>query len=258
MAWLGEDRYEAEFVTETARLGAAASELEPDVAVPTCPEWTVYDLVTHVGTGHRWAAEIVEGQLREPAPYVIVPAPPEPHAWTDWLTAGARRLAAAVREGGTDRPVWTWRPGEETAAFWLRKLLHDGLVHRFDAELTGGRLGQVAPDVAADGVSDLLASIATLSPPDSPDPIFCDLVGTGETMQLRATDPGLAAGEWFVERTPAGVVWRRGNAPADVIVRAPARELLLVLNRRLDPTHPDMDITGDHALFTYWLEHGRF
>ena len=77
-------------------------------------------------------------------------------------------------------------------------------------------------------------------------------------MQLWATDLGLAAGDWFVERTPAGVVWRRGNAPADVIVEAPARELLLVLNRRLDPTHPGVDITGDHALFTYWLEHGRF
>ena len=24
--------------------------------VPTCPEWTVRDLVTHVGSGHRWSA----------------------------------------------------------------------------------------------------------------------------------------------------------------------------------------------------------
>jgi hypothetical protein len=137
-------------------------------------------------------------------------------------------------------------------------MLHDELVHRFDVELAGGRLGEVAPYVAADGVSDLLASIATLSPPDSSDPVFGGLSGTGETLQLRAIDPGLAAGDWLVERTPAGAGWRRGYAPADVTVRAPARELLLVLNRRLDPARQGVAITGDRGLFAHWLEHSRF
>ena len=257
MTWLGQDRLEAEFVAETARCAAAAAGLAPDTPLPTCPEWTVRDLVTHVGTGHRWAAEIVERRLMEPAPYVLIDAPPEPAAWADWLTAGARRLAAAVRGAGSDRPVWAWRP-ERTAGFWLRKMLHDGLVHRFDAEIAGGRLGEVAPDVAADGVSDLLASIATLSATDSPDPIFAGLAGAGETMQLSATDPGLAGAEWHVERTPAGVHWREGHAPADVTVGAAARELLLVLNRRLEPTTDRVAVDGDQALFAFWLDHGRF
>jgi hypothetical protein len=30
------------------------SALEPQAPVPTCPEWTVRDLVTHVGPGHRF------------------------------------------------------------------------------------------------------------------------------------------------------------------------------------------------------------
>jgi uncharacterized protein (TIGR03083 family) len=85
MAWPGHDRYEVEFMAETARLGAAVSELDPQAPVPTCPEWTVHDLVTHVGTGHRWAAEIVEGRLQDPPPYAIVGAPQEPQAWADWL-----------------------------------------------------------------------------------------------------------------------------------------------------------------------------
>ena len=152
--------------------------------------------------------------------------------------------------------MWTWRPGEETAGFWLRKMLHDGLVHRFDAELTGGRLGQVAPYVAADGVSDLLASIATLSPPTVPIPSSATSSAPARRCicgrPIRTWPPG--NGSW---NSPAGVL-AVGYASADVIVRAPARELLLVLNRRLDPTHPGVDITGDHALFTYWLEHGRF
>jgi hypothetical protein len=53
MAWLEPRRYAAELETETARLAAAASRRPPAGPVPACPEWTVRDLVTHVGTGHR-------------------------------------------------------------------------------------------------------------------------------------------------------------------------------------------------------------
>jgi uncharacterized protein (TIGR03083 family) len=256
VVWLGQDRYEAELGRETGRLAAALARIEPETPVPTCPEWTVRDLATHVGTGHRWASEIVEGRLQSPPPYVTVNAPQESRAWADWLMKGAQRLAEAVRRG-PHWPVWTWRPHEGTAGFWLRKMVHDELVHRFDAELAGGRMGRVAPDLAADGVSDLLASIATLSPADSPDPIFAGLVGHGQTLQLLATDAGRAVAEWHVVRTPAGVRWRLGSAPADVAIRAPARELLLVLNRRLDPTE-HVEVIGDHALFTHWLGHTTF
>ena len=257
MTWLTHDRCETEFDTETSRLAVAVGGLAPTTSVPTCPEWTVRDLVTHVGTGHRWAAEVVEGRMQTPPPYAVVDAPQDRGAWSDWLTAGAARLTRAVRDCGADAPVWTWR-AEGTAGFWLRKMLHDELVHRFDIELACGGPGEVATDVAADGVQDLLASIATLSHTGSADPIFTRLTGTGETMQLQASDPDLTGAEWLVERTPTGVRWRPGQAPADVTVRAPARELLLVVNRRLDPGGQGVEVTGDGALFTHWLEHSRF
>jgi uncharacterized protein (TIGR03083 family) len=257
VAWLELARYHAELETETARLGAVASGLEPQTRVPTCPEWTIRDLVTHVGTGHRWAAEIVEGGLLAPPPYMLVGAPPEPAMWADWLAAGAHRLGLAVRDGGPDRTVWTWQ-ADRTAGFWLRRMVHDELVHRFDAEIAAGCPGEVAADLAADGVSDLLASIATLSPADSAQPVFAGLVGTGQAMRLQAIDADPSAGEWLVQRTPAGVAWRHGRGPADVAVVAPARELLLVMNRRLDPTADRVRVVGDQALFTHWLEHSRF
>jgi hypothetical protein len=188
----------------------------------------------------------------------MVDAPHDCEEWADWSTTGARWLVDAIRDGGPHQPVWTWRT-EATAEFWLRKMLHDVVVHRLDVELIGGNLSGIAPDLAVEGVSDLLASIAALSSPDSPDPLFGGLAGTGQTLRLQATDPGLgAAGEWLVERTPAGVTWRHGHAPAQATVRAPARELLLVLNRRLDFAGAGVDITGDRTLFIYWLEHSRF
>ena len=258
MAWLEFDRYEVEFLAETTRFGAAVIELDPQTPVTTCPGWTVRDHVAHVGTGHRWATEIVKRPQQDPPPYAVVDAPHETVAWAGWLIVGARGLVAAIRERGPDRPVWTWQ-SDKTAGFWLRKMLHDEVIHRFDAELAGGCLGDVAPLVAIDGVSDWLESVATLSRPSASDPVFLGLVGSGETLQFQITTPGLAGADgWHVTRSPAGVVWRHGYASADALVRAPARDLLLVLNRRLDTGRAGVEIIGDRALFTHWLEHAKF
>ena len=35
-----------------------------DAPVPTCPDWTVRDLVAHQGMVHRWAAALVRGERR--------------------------------------------------------------------------------------------------------------------------------------------------------------------------------------------------
>jgi uncharacterized protein (TIGR03083 family) len=231
-------RYAAEFDAEAARLGAVAAGLEPSAPVPTCPEWTVRDLVGHVGTGHRWSAGVVEGRLQVPPEYVRLPAPDDPGGWEAWLCSGARRLAEAVRAAGPDCPVWTWQPSDRTAGLWLRRMLHDELIHRYDAELTAGLLGEVAPDLAADGVSDLLTTIATLSSPGGPASPFTALAGSDATLCLRATDVDPAVGTWLARRTGDGVRWRHGVAEADVTVEAPARDLLLVLNRRLGPDRP--------------------
>jgi uncharacterized protein (TIGR03083 family) len=244
------ERYDAEFAAETGRFAAAAAQLDPARTVPTCPEWTVRDLVGHVGTGHRWSTRIVAGRLSAPPPYELAPAPDDPAAWAGWLAAGAEQLVSAVRDRGWNSPVWTWRT-PATAGFWVTKMTHDVLVHRFDVELAAGTLGEVPPDLAADGVADLLASIATLA--TFPNHACGGLLGPDATLGLHATDAGES---WVVDRSPTAVTWRPGTAAADVTVRAPARELLLLLNRRLGPEHAE--ISGESALLAAWLAHARF
>jgi hypothetical protein len=48
--------------------------------------------------------------------------------------AGAWMLGDAVPVAGPKQPVWTWQK-DRWAGFWLRRMLHDEVVHRFDAEL---------------------------------------------------------------------------------------------------------------------------
>lgn len=249
MAHLSEDRYRAEFEAEISRIGALTHGVNPRTNIPTCPQWTLRDLVTHIGTGHRWAAEIVEGGLEAPPPYELSVAPDDQAAWTKWLANGAGWLSDAV--GAAEGPVWTWR-ADRTAEFWLRKMVHDSLIHRIDIELArGDELGDVDPVLAADGVTDLLETITTLSVPGGRSANFAALAGQGQTLHFHAEE-----GEWLATRTPTGVTWIHGHEKADVAVRADAVTLLLVLNRRLDPAK--VEILGDADLFAHWLAHSAF
>ena len=68
MARLPFDRYHAELLAETARFAAAVAGADPTLPVPTCPEWTLAQLVAHVGHGMRWSAVIVERRATGPVP----------------------------------------------------------------------------------------------------------------------------------------------------------------------------------------------
>lgn len=268
MLHLEYERYHAELATETGRLAEVVRTTEPAHAVPTCPEWTLAQLAEHVGRGHRWAAAIVERRATEPLPQDRTGGdPPPPDRGQDelaaWLVTGAVRLSTAAHDAGPAATVWTWAP-EQTVGFWLRRITHDTVIHRLDAELAIGATPELAigatpelaSDLAADGVSDLLSCIATLSKAGHPDPVFADLRGTGQTLHLHATDAGLgAAGEWFIERTPGGVRWEHGHRKGDVAARGRAADLLLVLNRRATS---GVDVVGDEDIFAHWLRHSAF
>ena len=237
MEWLTPGRYADELTAETARLAAAAAQRPTDGKIETCPEWTVRDLVTHVGTGHRLAAGIIEERRDRPAKYRLVPAPDEPDEWPAWLTEGARLLNAAVDDLGFDGTVWTWQPKFQTAGFWQRRMLHDLIVHRFDADPAG----DLAPDLAADGIADLLLAFGH----------FPRFAGDGESLLFTATDLGRS---WHVTLAKDGLEWSTEDHPADTAIKAPVRELLLIMNRRSEPDA----IEGDRALWQRWWEKAKF
>lgn len=257
MRWLDFDRHAATLVAETARTADVLRDLDPATPVPTCPDWTVADLAVHLGIGQRWVTGIVERRARQPVPMPEkAPAPQDATARTGWIKDGARGMVAAAESAGPTTPVWTWT-ADHTVGFWVRRFAHDVLVHRFDAEsAAAGRVPDtfdVAADLAVDGVSDVLSTIGTLSsaPYETP---FRGLRGDGETLHFHATD--VDSGEWLATRTPDGVTWEHGHAKADVAVRGPATDLLLVLNRRWSPAR--VEVLGDAALFDHWIEHSKF
>ena len=246
---ISEERLFAGIRESTARLAGIVIDEAESRPIPTCPEWTLRQLATHVGRSQRWAAEIVIRRSPEFIAYRDVPdgrLPDDPAARPDWLNAGASLLIDAVREGGSEK-VWT-HSGIRPAGYWARRMAHETAVHLADAELAVGRDIMLATDLATDGIDEWFEMAA-----DEP------LLGDGQTLHVHATDDGLnGAGEWLVTGTQSGLAVEPGHAKADVAVRGPAVKLLLVLTRRLPPDEPGVEVLGDQELFARWLANTRY
>jgi uncharacterized protein (TIGR03083 family) len=253
MPRISTERHFAEIVSSTDILAGIVDGADLTKTVPTCPEWTLRQLATHVGRAQRWAAQIVATRAAEPIPFREVTDgrfPDDPAGHAPWLRAGAQRLIDAVRQAGTD-PVWTFT-GPAQAGFWARRMAHETAVHRADAELTQGDRPEYAPDLAADAIDEWFEYVS-VSPPGEPD-LRLEALPDGAVMHLHATDDGLDGdGEWLVRRAGSRVLTEHGHSKGDVAVRGPAGRLLLVLVRRLPPDDPDVQVLGDGALLDSWL-----
>lgn len=238
----------------TAAFADAVTGLDPHAPVPTCPEWRVRDLVGHIGQAHRWAAELVRTRAAAPVPDPRAAEPGDPPDWPRWLHDGTADLVGALLiDTGPDTPVWTFL-GELPAAFWLRRMLADTVVHVADAACAAGRPFPIATDLAAETISEGLSLISSAGAAGLK-PELGELRGAGQTLQLRPADvePG-----WLITREPGGVRWERRTADADVVVAAPVNDLLLVFSRRIAPDDPRLTISGDRALVGHWWAHTAF
>ncbi|WP_336923022.1 maleylpyruvate isomerase family mycothiol-dependent enzyme [Aquipuribacter sp. SD81] len=215
---------------ELEALLAAAATAGPSAAVPTCADWTVADLLDHLGEGYRRAAASV-GAASEPDVPPPADGPREAH----------EHLQAVLGAAGATAPAWTWDGTDATAGFWSRRMAHETAVHRVDVELAAGLEPEPDDALAADGVDELLRVFAAGDWSDLPQP------GPPATVVLRV--PGGRA--WTVRAEPTSLAVVDGAAgphdehgPADATVRARAGALLLWLWGR---PHGDLDVSGDAA-----------
>jgi uncharacterized protein (TIGR03083 family) len=245
------ERWYAEIEASTEIMAEIVHGADLTRPVPTCPDWTLRQLATHVGRAHRWAAEIASTRSAEFIPFRQVPdgrIPDDPALHAPWLRAGAERVIHAVREAGSD-PVWTFA-GLRPASFWARRMAHETAVHRADAEIAAGRQPELEPDIAADGIDEWLDAMSGVVAEDQ----RADALPDGAVLHVHATDEGLdGAGEWLVRREGSEVTVQPGHGKGDVALRGPAARLLLVLVRRVPPDDPQVQVLGDPALLTGWL-----
>ncbi|MEU3932031.1 maleylpyruvate isomerase family mycothiol-dependent enzyme [Streptomyces sp. NPDC029044] len=231
--------------------------------VPTCPDWSLEELVRHTGGALRWAELMVRTRAEEEVPEERVPGVAGPEAVGDaaaldaWLAETGERIVATLREAGPDAKVWGWA-GIQTSGFWARRMTHEITVHRADAALAAGAAYEVAPEVAADAIDEWLQIVEYVQRTE-PQDVVGELVGPGRSIHLHATDTGAELNaEWLVELTEDGVRWRRGHEKATVALRGPLTLVLLAFYRRLPLDAEGLEVLGERELLEFWLERATF
>ncbi|WP_433566158.1 maleylpyruvate isomerase family mycothiol-dependent enzyme [Nocardia sp. CA-151230] len=240
---------------QTERLCALVRDVDLSTPVPTCPGWTLADLIQHVGSVQRWFSVLLQLRVQEPpkSREVSLDLPERPELLPEWLAASMAVATHAFESMDPDLPMWAW--GEDQhARFWVRRMLFETLVHRADAELALGITPQIAPGTAADGVDEFLVNLpyAGLFAPG-----VKEMRGSGETIRFKAIDVG---DEWVMRLRPDGfgIVETPSTIPASSTIRGTAADLLLFLYGRLPHNAPTLKVTGDAALVARWSVHSKF
>ncbi|WP_329270322.1 maleylpyruvate isomerase N-terminal domain-containing protein [Streptomyces sp. NBC_01451] len=264
MTTLAHDRYCDEIAHQVAQLRAVVtSGADLSATVPTCPDWSLEQLVRHTGGALRWAELLVRTRAEkdvgeEQVPLGGGPEPTgDPAALDAWLAETGDLLVGTLREAGPDATVWTWG-WERSSGFWARRMAHEITVHRADATLTAGLPYEVAADIAADAIDEWLQIVEFGRRTDPDDPAN-ELRGPGRSIHLHATDGSPESNaEWFVEFAEDGFAWRRGHEKATVALRGPLTDVMLAFYRRLPLDSPGLEILGDRELLEFWLARATF
>ncbi|WP_329392650.1 maleylpyruvate isomerase family mycothiol-dependent enzyme [Streptomyces lydicus] len=194
-----------------------------DVRVPSCPDWSLRDLVEHLTQVHRfWAAAVVAGPSEKP-PTV---APADDRLSADPLAGSAaatQELIVALRTAGPAAGCWTWwsdSDGPMTSGAVARHQVREAAVHAFDAQLATGNPLPIPAVVALDGIAEFIGVGH----------------GTAGPWPHKSVRIGLHAAEgesWLVDLTAAGSHVIDGQHETAADLHGSVSNLLLTLHGRL-------------------------
>src|ERR1700722_13998830 len=206
----------------SAALRVAAAEAALDSLVPGCPDWSVRDLIAHLGEVQRtWAYIVAAGPSDEPPDEDEVPGVEPGDDLLAWSAESTGELVRALAAAGPDQGCWTrWAQARGSAG--------------------GG--GPLLPAVAADGVAEFVTvGLASLVPwPHEPGQVGLDAADAG-TWVVDLDAKGAAV-------QPAGTVAVKPGA----WLRGAASDLVLTLYGR--NADGDVEIEGDDELAEQLLE----
>ncbi|MEU9335348.1 maleylpyruvate isomerase family mycothiol-dependent enzyme [Streptomyces sp. NPDC048290] len=272
MTLLAFDRYCDEIALQVGQFRelVTAPGVDLGATVPTCPDWTVEDLVRHMGEALRWVEVTVRTRAGAEVASEDVPEGSGPEgrgdavALGEWFAAGGEMLVRTLREAGPDAGVWGWA-GVHTAAFWARRMTHEITVHRADLALAVGEPYGVAGEVAVDAIDEWLEIVTFVQrndPHDAARELRGESGGAGassvRSIHLHATDAEGLDAEWVIELGAEGVVWRRGHEKASVALRGSLTGVMLAFYRRVPLVGGGVEVVGDRGVLEFWLERASF
>jgi uncharacterized protein (TIGR03083 family) len=208
--------------------------------IPSCPGWTMSDLVAHVGGTWGWAAKIVSSGERS-REFPAIPPSVTGAALIDMVEERVRQLLQVLESADPEANCWTFGL-PRSALFWFRRQALETTVHAWDAQGAVAHPTPLEAAVASDGIDEFLEVMLPRQVKENPD------IWTGQSLHLHRTD---GDGEWLVQLGPNGETsFDHAHDKANVAMRGTASSLYLwCLNRiPLD----DLEVFGDRAVAHQW------
>ena len=172
-----------------------------DRVVPQYPNWTMADLLSHIGS-ILGRTTLICREL--PSERISGPRPSEGADVLDWYEATLTEMLATLEDADPDTPVWGFWPGP-CIGLWERRMVVEAGLHRWDAEQAFGEPEPLLDLVAVSGLDE-----------------FTDLwvprVDEWPALEVRAVDLGR---EWVL-----------GTGAAEATVSGTASDLYLRLMSR--------------------------
>jgi uncharacterized protein (TIGR03083 family) len=212
--------------------------------VPSCPGWTLADLVHHVGDVLAFWGAIVGDELDGPEDLERPPRAADDEL-VPRLVAKGREASKLLRNSDPSAPCWTWSH-QRDIAFVMRRLAQEIAVHRWDAESVAGAPQPIDAELASDGVDEFLEHFASWPAPEKG--------ALSGTVHLHCTD---VAGEWLVVQEGDHLTFTREHATGSCAIRGSASDLLLVVWGRV-PLEA-VEVIGDADVarrFVDWTQLG--
>ncbi len=248
--------FRAALLDQTRAFGELIASGDPDTPVPTCPDWTLRQLLRHVGRGNRWAAQIISDRLSQeldPRQVRDGKPPDDPQGAIEWLNGGAALIVKAVDQVGSEARVWTFL-GPRPAGWWIRRRANEVAVHRADAAIALGADYDLPLELAADAISEWLERTCVEAKRHHRVPL-----AFGQSVHLHATDDGLGpTGEWTLVNDEDGVGWSHDHGKGSVALRGPAKDLLLAITGRRTPADLGLEVFGDTEVWDKMLAAAPF
>lgn len=225
-----------------------------DADVPSCPGWTVADLTRHVAEVYLHKVAAMR-QGSEPAQW----PPPglDQEEPVELLDRAYAELLGEFTSRDPGQATGTWYTPDQTVGFWIRRMAHETLIHRIDAELAVGQpVAPVSDDLAIDGVDEVLKVFVAYSVSEWPD-YFADILAEfpGHSYAIH-TDGGF----WRVTTGPGTLTVEggpdekdNGSAPVDLTVSGTPTAILRWVWNRESPSEPS-SVTFDgsqHSLAVF-------
>lgn len=237
-----------------AGIGSAATVLRANAGavplstpVPTCPGWSVADLVVHQGMVHRWATAVVRGEdAGDGSSYAAQGR--DSDDLLGWFDDGATALLQALADAPADLDVFFFLKDAGPARdAWARRQCHESTIHAVDA--MAARLGRppsaaevwFSTEVALDGIDELVLGFL----PRGRTPL------RSERPRTIVVAPEDSERRWTVQVSQAPPVTTASAHPdPDLTLRGSARDLYLGLWNRGGEVRAE----GDTAAYDLWRD----